>query len=579
MVVFWGLGVELGGRAWGQGVWIAPGMQVEEEGLSPEVRAKLRVRVESGVLEGTARRGTWPDIPVDVDDYRPGDVRVFRGIPYAAAPVGRLRWRAPEPPVAWEGVRSARGWGPLAPQPDRSLSFWGGAGRGGDTESEDCLFANVWTGVEAGREREGKLRPVIVWVHGGWATGGGFTMGSGSERAMEGTRLAQRGVVVVSFNYRLGPLGFMALPELSAEAEKETGRRTSGNYGLADQLALLRWVRRNIEAFGGDPNNVTLAGQGAGAAAIARHMINPETRGLYHKVILESPGPLARSRRLTEDVGRMLSGERMGERLMDRIGARSLQELRQADTETVMSVAAPAVLGPGDRYGPVVDGVYVPEDPEAAWREGREVRVPMLIGTNSNDGSMLVPEGQFMSVKDYESAVKTLLGESGGAEVLRRVPARSDDEAREAAVRLATAMSFVAPVRAMVRAHAAAVPGGVFEYHFTRVPETRMARRNGAFHGLEVLYAFENVVTSDNPGIPPGFVDADRQLSRRMASAWVAFASTGNPSTPELRWPVGGGETGEYVELGSEVTVRRGLQREVVDALERVLEEGRSVAH
>lgn len=518
----------------------------------------LHVRIESGEIAGMVRVRSNVSSGQDAVEYKPGNVRVFRGIPYAAPPVGDLRWRPPQAVVPWEGVRRATSFGSICPQPDNPVPTFRRIGGGNDvTESEDCLFANVWTpAVPAAAEK----LPVMVWIHGGY-----YTVGFGSEANYEPFNLARRGVVIVTFNYRLGPLGYFAHPDLSAESPDHV----SGNYGLMDQAFLLQWVQRNIQAFGGDPGNVTVFGQDAGAGSIARLMVSPKARGLFHKAILQSAGPLGRNRLLTTDVGRMISAEKMGERLQDKLNAAGLTEMRETDAITLLRTAAPAIISTGDRYAPVVDGLWVPEDTQQSWAAGKQMAIPLLVGTNADDGSVFVTGAPVETVSSYETAVNVLFGQPAADELLKLYPAKDDGDSRVAARHLVTGTNFVYPAALTIEAQAKLVPNSVFEYHFTRIPNTRRAQMNGCHHGVEIVYAFDNIPPPDAPFFGSAFSTDDRAISGQMADAWTAFAKTGNPSTPGLTWPAVN-NTRPYVEFGRQAEVKNDLFSQTIAVMQKL---------
>ena len=445
------------------------------------------VHLDTGIVSGAS--GSTPD------------VRVYKGIPFAAPPVGNLRWRAPQPAARWDGIRKAEKFSPVCLQNT--------AGPAAQPVSEDCLYLNVWTTAKSAGER----RPLMVWIY-----GGGFTSGSGSEPRYDGDALSQKGVVVVTFNYRLGAFGFLAHPELT----KESDRRASGNYGLMDQVAALEWVQRNIAAFGGDPRKVTIFGESAGAISVAELLVSPQTKGLFIRAIGESGAwmglGVAPARRLAD-------AEEAGVKLADALGAKSLAEMRQAPAD--------AVLKAGRGSGPIVDGWFFPEAPDKIFSQGKQHPVPVLVGSNKDEGTFfLQPAG----AERFMSQARQRFG-GFADDFLKVYPAASDDEANASQLtsfrdEAAWAMYNWAWLQTKAKAKA-------YLYYFTHEPPATAeskggGRGRGATHTAEIPYVFLN------PGNRP-WTDVDRQLSDTMSSYWVNFATTGDPNGRNLpKWPAFG---------------------------------------
>jgi para-nitrobenzyl esterase len=424
------------------------------------------------------------------------EVRVYKGIPFAAPPVANLRWRAPQPAPHWDGIRKAEKFSPTCMQSAN--------GPAAQPASEDCLYLNVWTAAKPGAER----RPVMVWIY-----GGGFTGGSGSVPGYDGDALSQKGVVVVTFNYRLGPFGFLAHPELT----KESDRRASGNYGLMDQVAALEWVQKNIAAFGGDPKKVTIFGESAGAVSVADLLASPQSKGLFIRAIAESGAwmglGVAPARRLPE-------AEEAGVKLADVIGAKSLAEMRQAPAD--------AVLKAGRGAGPIVDGWFLPEAPDKVFAQGKQHAVPVLVGSNKDEGTFFL---QPTTVDAFNNRSRQRFGEMADS-FLKAYPASSEQEANASQLEAfrdeaAWAMSNWVQLQRKAKAKA-------YLYYFTHEPPAAPGaaiRARGATHVAEVPYVFQN------PGNRP-WTDVDRQLSDTMSSYWVNFAATGDPNGHNLpKWP------------------------------------------
>lgn len=481
------------------------------------------ITVESGLLSGL---------------HLPSNTRAFLGVPYGAPPVEDLRWRPPQRPLPWAGVRSAGRFGPSSlqfPPPATSLYF------GGETEfSEDCLYLNVCTGPKGTDNR-----PVLVWFH-----FGAFQFGSGSNPMYNGTKLAAEGITVVTVNYRLGRFGFLAHPELSAES----GYQGSGNYGIMDQIAALKWVQRNIKAFGGDPGNVTIGGASAGGGSVHILRSSPLAMLLFSKAICESgPGvaPTINGPGHIATFTTLAAAEKAGAELLDFLGASSVAELRRMPAEKIMTAHLPRTQGPWksdlwpgstslsvfDTANPVVDGHVLPESPLTALLSGKAADVPMLAGNVGNEASGLPHLG---SLADYHAYVNETFGEDA-EEVLRLYPATTDSEVRTSTSQLLADQVFVWPTWTSARLQVRNLKSSVWYYRFLRAPpippdsdviEKQFA---GAFHGAGVPYAFGNL-----DAWQWDWTDADRALSRNISDAWARFMRTGSPNDGQEQadsWP------------------------------------------
>jgi para-nitrobenzyl esterase len=495
------------------------------------------LKIESGLISGFA-------------GGEQEKVMIYKGIPYAKPPVGELRWKPPQPAAPWEGVRQTREPGPRCPQPPSQV-FAQQAG----AQSEDCLYLNVWT---ASGDTEEK-RPVMFWIH-----GGGSTTGSGGELIYSGAKLADLGVVVVTINYRLGPLGFMAHPLLSKESEKGV----SGNYGFLDQIEALKWVKRNIKAFGGNPDKVTIFGESAGAAAVTRLMVSPLAKGLFHRVISESGGPFGQNRRLREDITNLESAEKVGVKIADQLGCSQSKEvlkaLRAKTPEEILRVSKPVqgLFGEGIKIGPIVDGWALPEDPGLAWVRGKTDDVPFMVGANADEGTIFLPSLPVNDVKGYEDMVKLTTPERP-QEILKLFPAKTNEEVKPALNKLIGVSAFIAPARTMARLASKKGASKVYLYHFTRVAPLPVVQKLGAFHAAEIGYVFGNLgpVLSKEP--------IDSGLSEKMKRYWTNFAKTGDPNGTGLpTWPAYQAEKDPYLELGTEIKAGNGLYREACDMFE-----------
>jgi para-nitrobenzyl esterase len=447
------------------------------------------VRIAQGMLAGTSRDG----------------VTAFRAIPYAAPPVGALRWKAPAAPQAWHGVRDATAFGPVCPQPPVD---W--AGHDLDRTSEDCLTLNVWTPNTTPSAR----LPVMVWFH-----GGGYTAGAGSQSTYEGTKLARRGVVIVTVNYRLGALGFLAHPALTAESPLHS----SGNYGLLDQIAALKWVRANIARFGGNPGNVTIFGQSAGGGSAMLLTISPLARGLFHKAIFESGSALRLPNAHDGEGPRLREAEEAGVALATRLHADDLAALRALPASTFLGRDVPGIS-----RSPIIDGVVVPSDVSSAYRTRRDAGVPVLLGWNSNEA------GRFLGKVTRDTYMAGLKSRGSlGADFLRIYPAGDDAEANRAAVDLASDSEFGWRSWSIAEARSASSSPPLFVYQFDNPPPgPDGTRTKGAIHSDELRYVWGN---DDPEGKWPA---ADNDLEAAIQLYWVNFARTGDPNGAGLvRWP------------------------------------------
>jgi para-nitrobenzyl esterase len=444
----------------------------------------------------------------------------FLGLPYAAPPVGALRWRAPEPPRPWSGVRHATSFAPACRQTAPWIT---------ERQSEDCLYLNIW--APAG-PRKTSL-PVIVWIH-----GGGFFGGSGAQPLYDGTRLARRGVIVVTLNYRLGLFGFFAHPELTAQDH------VTGNQGVLDQVAALRWVKRNIAAVGGDPRRVTIMGESAGGESVAILTASTLATGLFQRAIAQSGNdglPLTPDEAPNYD---RTAAEGAGAALARRIGHRSLAELRRVPAEELLRQSwTPRT---------VMDGRLIPADMTTAYRRGRYNRVPLLVGWNSNEGIDLAPEilgTDRLDAASYGPLVTKLLRRPPSPALLAAYPTGTDAEARSSLERLTTDW-WGWRMWSWARLHREARQAPTYVYYFIHWPaEPRTPCGYGckAGHGAEIPFAFDQLDQDGRAWRPE-----DRLLSDQIATYWTNFARTGDPNGPNVpRWVAFDGNASTVQRLGS----------------------------
>jgi para-nitrobenzyl esterase len=444
----------------------------------------------------------------------PDGVRVYKGIPYAAPPVGQLRWRPPRPVPAWDGIRKTSAFGPGSLQgvvfDDIDLAASG--------LSEDCLYLNVWTPAEP---LTSERFPVMVWIH-----GGGFVVGAGSEPRYDGTRLAAGDIVVVTLNHRLNALGFLAHPELTAESEC----RASGNYGMLDLVTALKWVRRNILAFGGDPDQVTIAGESVGSEAVSALMASPLAKGLFARAIGESGAMFATPSRSPAPLEK---AEAAGVAFMRKVGARTLAELRTAPAEAILAAA------PGLGYRPIVDGYFLPTPPAEIFRNGEQSDVPLMAGWNGDEGfNFTLLQGDNAN-RPYADLVSGIFGKRS-EEALRLYPGGSRELDAVSARALGGDLTIIHSTWAWIEAQKASGRAEIFRFRFDRAPLTppgwfgeRPSRDAGAFHAAEILYVFDNL-----DAFPWLIEESDRALAKLVSSYWINFVKTGDPNGAGLpEWP------------------------------------------
>ena len=481
-------------------------------------------------------------------------VLVFRGVPYAEPPVGDNRWRAPVAQASWEGTRSAATFGPACWQrltPASSIYTRGDLGR-----DEDCLYLNIWTAAA----QAGEARPVMVWFH-----GGGHTGGWSSAKIFDGTALAQKGVVLVTINYRLGPFGFLAHPALSAESP----HGASGNYGLLDKVAALEWVRDNIAAFGGDPGNVTIFGQSAGSWSVCYLMASPLAAGLFHKAIGHSGGCFRGGRPdlpAAHDAGLAAAAE-LG---VEGDGAGALAALRALDAEAVLD----SDLG----SGAIVDGWFMPRPAGAIFAAGEHNDVPVIVGALANEGTTLYANMPERTEAELAALLREQYGDHAEA-LLAAYDPELEKSTRWGAQAIQADRSFVWEMRTWARAVEA---GGndAYLYFFSQAPPVfriyvpeRAAidmpdgpDGYGAYHSGDLAYAFGNTRL-----VGIDWTEWDHEISRAMTQYWVNFARTGDPNGEDLAtWPRYEAAADEWLEFGSDIKTTREVRKGKLDLFDRI---------
>ncbi len=448
------------------------------------------VKVEGGLVQG-------------VTD---GNLTVYKGIPFAAPPVGNLRWKAPQPVAGWAGTRPADQYAPACVQ------SMGGPPPSG--VSEDCLYLNVWTPAKSAAEK----LPVLVWIY-----GGGFNGGATSYPVHDGARLAKRGVVLVSLSYRVGVLGFFAHPELSAESPA----RSSGNYGLLDMISGLQWISRNISAFGGDPARVTIFGESAGGIAVSMLCASPVAKGLFSGAISQSGGsfgPSNRDPQPGENMRLLADAEASGVEFAKAAGAASIGELRALPPEKLLE----ARRGQRGMAWPIVDGHVIPDDQYRLYEAGRFNDTPILVGYNSDEGLSFT---RVKTADEYAEGVRERYGPFADR-LLAAYPA-AGNAVTKTARDLARDSAFGWHTWVWARLQSARGKGRAFSYYFDQHPPRAPGAPDadhGTPHGVDVPYVFENLQASATP--------EDRHISEIMAAYWTNFAKRGDPNGEGLpAWP------------------------------------------
>jgi para-nitrobenzyl esterase len=498
------------------------------------------IRVDQGLLAGT--------------NGDSADVRVYRGVPFAAPPVGELRWKAPLPPAAWQGTRQATEFSSACWQTQYSSAaaiYQAPLPK----LSEDCLYLNIWTPAKSAKDK----LPVMVWIH-----GGAFTRGSGSSHSYNGEILARKGAVIVTINYRLGIFGFFAHPELSAESE----HHASGNYALLDQIAALQWVQKNIAAFGGDPSRVTIFGESAGSWAVNALMASPVAKGLFQRAIGESGGTFSPMKTLAQ-------AEKDGEKLAASLASAPSADVKNAngqsaaakdgsakDTLRALRAKSPEELlkiADNELARTIVDGWVLPQQIATIFSQGKQNDVPIIVGYNSDEGTTLAPQGANMKAMMFTMGVNQRYG-AQAEQMLKIYPAGSDEQAVTSFYSAYRDQAFGWEMRTWARMATKTGHQPAYMYYFSHRPPGPQSAKLRAFHASEIAYVFGTFVW------PFPWEDADRKLSDAMTSYWVNFATTGNPNGGSLpKWPVYNAKDDQLLEFGDQISVRAEINKAGLD--------------
>ncbi|WP_428328742.1 carboxylesterase/lipase family protein [Mucilaginibacter sp.] len=448
------------------------------------VRTADTVQIASGTISGVRSTAS--------------EVVAFKGIPFAAPPVGDLRWKAPQPVKPWQGVKKCDAFGP-SPMQNKPVAFMVYTPEFLIPEkpiSEDCLYLNVWT-----KANQGAKKPVFVWIY-----GGGFVSGGTAVPIYDGESLANKGIIFVSIPYRVGAFGYLVHPALT----KESPNKASGNYALMDQIAALKWVKKNIAAFGGDPDNVTVAGQSAGAMSVNCLVASPLAKGLFNRAIAESGSQLVSALRPTISLA---EAEHQGVKLAESVHAASLKELRAMPAAELMKFAG--------KYFPITDGYILPEPVPQIFAENKENDVALMTGWNADDALI----GSFKNKEDFIKQAK----EQYGAEAdtfLKLYPAATDAEAKQSQIKISRDMTFAISAYKWAGLHSVKSKAPVYLYNFDhKLPATADYVKYGAFHTGEVAYVMDNLKFLNRPWQP-----VDNELAKMMSTYWVNFITSGNPN-------------------------------------------------
>ncbi len=482
----------------------------------------LVVKTENGLVEGSAT----------IDKK----IRIFKGIPFASPPIGELRWKAPTPVQNWTGIRKCTNFS-ASPIQDTPKPFYCWSEEfiaKPEPLSEDCLYLNVWT--SAGKSNDKK--PVFVWIY-----GGGLSSGSANCDIYDGEEMAKQGVVFVSLNYRVGVLGFMAHPELS----KESGHQASGNYGFMDQIAALRWVQKNIQSFGGDPTNVTIAGQSAGAFSVNALIASPLAKGLFQKAIVQSGGIL--SSRLRMDLAQ---AEKQGLEVMNKMKVSSLAELRQIPASDLQKLAVGPEIG---RFGVTIDNYVLPNNLIEHFQKGLHNQVSLMAGWVTGDGGLMGPSRG--SIDDFRKDAQEKYGKRA-EEFLSIFQANNEEQLKSSKNILGLVGFACLPAHLLSKFNTK----DSYVYQFNYVPTDKPGFPNyGAFHTSEVPFSLHTLHLWKRP-----WKEIDAKIEQQMSAYWINFAKTGNPNGENLpTWSKYNPNECNILEIGEQTKIVSGLLKKELD--------------
>lgn len=490
-----------------------------------QVAQQPQVQVKNGVLQG-------------IDD---SGVRIFKGIPFAKPPVGKRRWKAPQPAEQWNGVKKANQFGPRCMQ----RRIYGDMRFRSDGVSEDCLYLNIWTPAKS----TGEKLPVLVYFY-----GGGFIAGDGSEYRYEGENMARtKGIIAITVNYRLGVFGFLSHPQLTAESPYQA----SGNYGLLDQVQALQWVKKNIAAFGGDAEKITIAGESAGSISVSAQMASPLSRDLFRGAIGESGSILGAFSAVS-----LQDGEQVGEKFVTFAGAESLGELRELSGDSLLSIMAQPNA---PRFPITIDGHFLPKSPFEIFAEGEQAQVPLIVGWNSGESNyraILGPEEP--TPENYEAAIRNRFSDHAD-EILKYYPGEREEQVKASATALAGDQFIAFSTWKWGEMHRQNSSQPVYRYYYSHprpAPKASRdtARAEYAVHSAEIEYALGNLPTNNVYEWSP----RDYEVSAIMQSFFANFIKTGNPNglgVPEWK-PMAAGDTGYYMQIDVDTQLKPAQHRE-----------------